>query len=96
MDFGSVARDLRRRVTLVDLQARMQGVIAEAESMPGGGLIQIRTRTERKSTGSVTAVEIEIASTGRGTTLRLSLPAAVDAAAFAVRTPRLAMRAGTQ
>jgi hypothetical protein len=78
MDFAGVARGFRRQVTLVDLHARMQGVIAEAESMPGGGLIQIRTRTERRRTGSVTAVEIEVADTGRGTTLRLSLPAAVD------------------
>jgi signal transduction histidine kinase len=99
--------DLPMGVTLVDLNATIQTVIAEldvwlrqrdvrvvlsggellppvtgdldalhrvlvnvminaAESMPAGGAIGIRARTEQTGTASVTAVELEIADTGIG------------------------------
>ena len=41
-------------------------MINAAESMPAGGLILIRARTEQMGTASATAAEIEIADTGTG------------------------------
>ena len=78
MDFAVVSRVFQKpnRTTLVDLNAAIQNVIADAESMPGGGLIVIRSRTRQMRTASKTAVEIEISDRRHGTTLRLSLPTA--------------------
>ena len=78
MDFAVVSRGLQKpnRTTLVDLNAAIQNVIADAESMPGGGLIVIRSHTRQMRTASKTSVEIEISDSRRGTTLRLSLPTA--------------------
>jgi|KBSSwiStaDraftv2_1062776.scaffolds.fasta_scaffold00998_10 hypothetical protein len=75
MDFPAAACALHtwNHATLVDLNAAMQKVIADTEPIPGGGLIVIRSRTKQMPTVSETAVEIEIADTGHGTTLQLFL-----------------------
>lgn len=64
------------RTTLVDCNAAIQTVLADAESMPGGGLIVVRSRTTQMSTATETAVEIEITDTAKGRTLRFSVPTA--------------------
>jgi hypothetical protein len=82
MDFAAVSRRLHkpnRTTTLVDLNAAMQNVIADAESMPGGGLIVIRSRTTPMRTAWKTAVEIEISDSRHGRILRLSLPTCTTA-----------------
>jgi hypothetical protein len=70
MDFVAAARSRHKpnRTTLVDVNAALQSVIGDAESMPGGGLIVIRSRTKQMRKTSKTAVEIEITETGHGTT----------------------------
>jgi hypothetical protein len=75
MDFAAAACALHKRnhATLVDLNAAIESVIADTESIPGGGLIVIRSRTRQVRTVLETAVEIEIADTEHGTTLRLFL-----------------------
>jgi hypothetical protein len=88
MDFAAVSRGLHKpnRTTLVDLNAAMQNVIADAESMPGGGLIVIRSRTTQVRAVWKTAVEIEISDRRRGTTLRLSLPTATSAPSLSTKS----------